>query len=606
MFRKKTKKFSEDDAKLPVLDSYLPGWCTKYRTRVEGTLRKFLLPMWLGICEDPSDFKMIIAGRQVFKSTYFCDLLAHIATTNAGSISTYVTFEDNSLATFSDKFRKGTISNNPILKQFVIGSTLGSKNRIAFKNGSLVYLETGVGAFKHVEGKSPDLLILDEAQYLPLENYAKLREAMATTQGSLIIGGVGGEQGSPYHMLWQTTDRREWRFKNEGWRNRLEFDKNGMVEGEYLIDVLAGEWVARVPENSRHGYWLPQSLFAHIPLTKLDAGEKYRKNSDFSLEVKQANFPRITYLQHVMGQFYEGVKRPLTPAMVLACMKPYSDLDLMTGADVLALKATHGRDIVVSLGVDFGSGRTGASKTVAAILVKWLARPDQKFNTPRFLLANIFEDAPTDDDEKAFWLASLIRDYGVDFAVGDLGYGEHIIRKVQKGGFTVTGEPWKGVGERYLKGCWTRQNPIGVRLDKESVIDREGRRPSHITIDKTNSIQTFIDLVKRQMVHPYYTDTEWAQGEVRINNSNLKYARSQLIIPYSVERKVDWLLQEFTSIERNDLEDDDMRKPDRRQSTRLEFNHPPDAVMAVVYAVIASDKFDPDAYKIIPVNRKFY
>lgn len=606
MFRKRARRLSKDDAKPPALDGQLKAWCLKHRTRVEGKVRKFLVPQWSAIYEDTSDWKMIVAGRQVFKSTYFCDALAHSATTNPGSTSAYVTFEDPSLATFADKLRKGTFSDNPRLLQHVIGSTIGSANRIAFKNRSLIYLQTGVGKFRHVEGKSPNLLILDEAQYLPLEHFAKLRESMATTQGRLMIGGVGGEQGSQYHMQWQTTDQRKWIFKKEDWRSGLEFGNEGLKVDEYLLDQLAGEWVPRMPENSRRGYWLPQTHFAHIPLTINDAKEKYRVNPEYSIEHKLGNYARTDYMRDVMGQFYEGIKRPLTPAMVLACMRPYSYLSLMTGPEVVELKATHGRNVVVSLGVDFGSGRTGASKTVAAILVKWVARPDQKFNTPRYLLAEISDDAPIDDDEKALWLANMIRGYGVDSAVGDLGYGEHIIRKVQKGGFTSSGEPWKGVGERYLKGCRTTQNPVGVILDKKSVIDEEGRRPPFILIDKTHTIQNFVDFIKRHLVHPYYADTEWAPGEFHTNNSILRWARSQLIIPYAMPRKVDWLSGEFTGIERKDLDDNDTRKPDRRQSTRLEFNHPPDAVMAIAYALVASEKFDPDAYRIIPVNRRFY
>lgn len=587
----------------------LADWSTKVRRKVEGKNRAFLLPMWKKIYEDYIGFQMIVGGRQIFKSTAFGDMLGHLGTSKRGSTGIYVTHDDLSLMAFSyDKFRQSVLEDNPIIGQFVRGKTYGQVHRIAYKLGSKTYLVTDEGGFKHVEGKSPDLLILDEGQKLEFEHWVKMRESMATTQGRVIIGGIGGEEGSQYHSFWKSTNQCKWVPKYETWREKLEHDNQGLVWGEYMLDYLDGEWVPQAPENyQRHGYWLPQTIFPHIPLTIFDAQEKYHTDIEYSIEWKQNNYPQTDYLNHVMGQFYEGTKRPLTEEIVRACMRPYSYLDLLTGYEVRELKATFGHDITVYMGVDYGSGNTGASKTVCSIWIKWKARPEIGLALDRWQLAAIRDTWPNDDDFKAYEIWKMAVEYDIDFGVGDMGYGEHINKKLRYGSINPENPQARYEGlKRKFKGCWTRRDPVQVISDEKKEQDESGTKEPHITIDKSSSILLFIDFIKRQTRHPRpeVAMSLWNDGEVHTNNSEFRWNRSQVIIPYSNPRKVDWLVKEFTRIERKDIEEEDISKPDKRQIARIEFNHPPDAVMSTIYNFVADANFDSDPFKILGVRQR--
>lgn len=593
---------------LPEMPGDLIKWCMTKRKIVEGKKRTFFLPMWQAIYEDHHPFIMIVGGRQIFKSTYFGDKLGHLATTKRGSTGIYVTHDDESLSAFSnDKYRIAVLEDNPDIFRYVKGSKLGQIHRVAYRIGSKTYLVTDERGFKHVEGKSPDLLILDEGQYLEFEHWTKVRESMATTQGKVIIGGIGGEQGSEYHNFWETTNQCEWVFKNPNWRDNLEFNKDGLVWGEYLLDVLDGKWVAKNPEAfNRHGYHLPQTIFPHIPWSEFDAVEKYKTDREYSIEYKQNNYPQTQLLNHVFGLFYQGQKRPLTEAMVRACMKPYGYLDLLQPNEVRELKATFGHDILVLMGVDYGSGNVGSSKTIASIWIKWKARPERGFFVPRYQLVWIREDFPADDDDKAEELAWAHKAYDVDFGVGDMGYGAHINKKIKEGGRNrTTGEPWEGV-KRKFKGCWTRKAVEQMIADNQKETDEKGTKEGFILIDKTQSIDLFIDTVKRYSNHPEpaIAEIHWPDGATRTNNSILEWSRPQLMIPYLVQRKTDWLVKDWTKIERKDIEDEDIQKPDKRQQAHKEYNHPPDSVMSTIYMLTADANFDEGAYRIMGVRNR--
>ncbi len=118
--------------------------------------------------------------------------------------------------------------------------------------------------------------------------------------------------------------------------------------------------------------------------------------------------------------------------------------------------------------------------------------------------------------------------------------------------------------------------------------DEHGTQVGRIQIDKTTTIQKFIDFVGTYVSHPKRKEDKWK--------------RTKLIIPSKIDYQTDWLLDELCSITRKDLEkNQDSEKEDPRQKARKEFNHPPDAVMSIIYCLIADENYDEDAYKILPI-----
>lgn len=579
MYRKKASKLIPHEPDLPKLPINILDWIKSARQIVEGKKRNFLAsPFWIDIYNDPVNRLLIMAGRQVFKSTYLTDVLAFGATTSPGSTFVYVTFDELSLSGFSNqKFRIGTLEQNPMLKLHVRGGGVGKISEVGFVNNSRVYLTTDQGGYAHVEGKSPQEVLMDEVQYHDLQFLPKMQESMSHTKGKLKMVGIGGEGGSELERLWLQTDQREWMYDDPDWRDKLRFEKGkGLVIGGYLNDVLKGKWTVKGKENPLfHGYHIPQYIFPTTPLTILDAIEKYEVDPSYSIEWKQKNYPQSILKTHVYGSFYKATRRPVTREMVLACMEPYRMYDLLKPNEIAELKDLYQDRIKISMGVDFGSG-VSASSTVISILIEWKM---SKGHPSRYQLAFIDKRPAENQLDQAEYINQIFKESKCDIGIADLGYGANQVKLIQDGGFNRhTGDKFSGVGSYKFIGCRTigdETKPLQTFDDK---IDEHGEELGRISIDKTSKIQEFIDMLEFFVTHPDYPNSE-----------NLR--RPRLMIPYKEEYRVDWLIKDFTDITRKDLEEvEDVATVDPRQRARKEFNHPRDSVMSIIYAVVGLEK----------------
>jgi hypothetical protein len=404
-------------------------WIEKARPIVEGKTRTFLAsPFWREIYLDNYHSKIIVGGRQIFKSTYITDILACEATSAPGIQVGYVTFDQSSLNGFSkQKLQIGTFSQNPVLSRFP-RNKLGNIGEISLRNGSTIYCMTDNNEYIHVEGKSLNHCILDEAQYQDIVHLERVRQTMMATKGRLSILGIGGESGSPYEKLWERSDQREWIYDDPNWRDRLQFDSNGLILEVYLKDVLSGRWVPQKPENTMyHGYHIPQTIFATNPLTIDDAINKYRISPFYSIEYQKKNNSKSFFSSHVMGEFHRSERRPITPEMVHSCMNHYRYVGLMTFSEIAIWKDVMQDSINVSMGVDFGSGNP--SSTVISILIHWK-------KSGRIQLAYIDKRPAENQLDQAEYINRLFRASRCDIGVGDLGYGA-----IQDGGSNrITGD----------------------------------------------------------------------------------------------------------------------------------------------------------------------
>lgn len=555
---------------IPKLPTNLLDWIKQARPIVEGRPRSFLpFPFWEEIYKDNYSFKMIMGGRQIFKSTYITDILACEATSTPGVQVGYVTFNQYSQTSFSrQKLQIGTFNQNPILSKFP-RHKIGNVGEISMKNGSTIYCTIHTNGYRNVEGKSLNHCILDEAQYQDMEYAQKVVQTMMATKGKLTIAGIGGEAGSAYEKYWNNSDQREWVYDDPNWRSKLQFDQNGLVIGEYLVDVLRGRWVPQKPENTIcHGYHLPQTIFPTTPLTMEDAALYYKINPMFSIEYQKKNNSDSFFKTHVLGEFYKSIARPVTPEMVLACMNPYRYLGFSRSNEVFELKNLYQDKIKISMGVDFGSGST--SSTVVAIMIEWRLYDGQK----RLHLVYLEKRPAENQLDQAEYLCNLFKYYGCDIGIGDLGYGAIPVKIIQDGGSNrLTGNQFSGVGSDKFIGCRTISDETKPLQIYNGTTDEHGDKTNSISIDKTTSIQEFIDMLSTYVAHPS-----------RSLEENLR--RPKLIIPYKNDHHVGFLVDDFTSITRKDLAETE-NVVDPRQNAKREFNHPKDSVMAIIYAMKA-------------------
>jgi hypothetical protein len=552
---------------LPTFSKNPLEWIAQARPTVEGKPRSFLaFPFWKAIYEDDFSPKIIIGGRQIFKSTYLTDMIAFEATTNPHAQICYVTYSRENCTGFSkQKLYLGTFVNNPVLAQFVRRGQ-GNVREIPLKNGSTIYCTIHTGGYKNVEGKSILHCFLDEAQYQNIDEAMKVVMAMMATKGRLTFAGIGGEAGSAYHEFWNKSDMREWIYDDPDWRKKLQFDHNGLVMGNYLNDVLSGRWVAQNHENPLfHGYHIPQTIFPTIPLTEDDAKLLYNVIPMYSIEHQKNKNPASFFVKNVLGEFYDSIQRPVTRAMVLACMDPYRHLSLMSPDEIALWKDIAQDDIVVGMGVDWGSGNS--SNTVIAIIIRWFSRYGQS----RYHLAYLDKRPAEHQLDQAEDICKLFKRANCDVGIADLGYGANQVKIIQGGGVNRhTGESFEGVGSKFL-GCRTTSNEAKPVQLHEKVTDEHGDTTERLEIDKTTSIQWFIDVLDMRVFHPL--------------DKAIQFPR--LMIPSKEDYKVDFLIKDFTSITRKDLEDTENAGIDSRTMPKKEFNHPPDSVMAIIYALHA-------------------
>jgi hypothetical protein len=287
----------------------------------------------------------------------------------------------------------------------------------------------------------------------------------------------------------------------------------------------------------------------------------------YSIEYQKKNNPDSFFKTHVLGEFYRSTARPVTPEMVLACMNPYRYLDLSRPQEVLEFQEMYHDKIKVSMGVDFGSG--SSSSTVVAILIQWKLRDGQK----RLHLAYLEKRPAENQLDQAEYLCNLFKAYRCDIGIGDLGYGAIQVKMIKDGGSNRhTGEKFSGVGSDKFIGCRTISDETKPLQIFDETTDEHGDKTSSVSIDKTISIQEFIDMLGTHVSHPISPEES--------------LRRPKMIIPYKTDYNVDWLVDDFTNITRKDLSETE-NVVDPRQKARKEFNHPRDSVMAIIYAMKA-------------------
>ena len=573
--------FDDESVHLPQLPQDQLKWIQEARPYVEGKER-LILPFWRDIYNDTCNNKMIMGGRQIFKSTYTTDVLACESTSQSNVQLIYVTYDDANKSGFSrQKLQIGTFATNPVLAQFPRYG-MGSVGEISLRNGSTIYIVTDHGQYHHVEGKSAVHVMLDEAQYQDMQYFERVLHTMTMTQGKISVLGIGGESGSSYEALWLQTDQREWEYDDPYWRDKLQFKNiNGrmqLVVEDYLMDVCRGRWIAKNPNSKYwHGYHIPQTIMPQIPLTESDAIYKYGTDPIYSLEYKRKHTSSAEWASHVMGEFFKADRRPITREMIESCMSPYNYLRILSPADVYDIKYTWGEKVKVAMGVDFGSGKT--SKTVIAVLIKWLIREEtntQK-SLDRYQLA-FLEPRPQENQlAQAKYIRDLFNQCNCDIGVGDLGYGAIQVQQIQDGGGNEKGETYEGVGSNKFYGCRTTSDETKPLMEFKKKIDEHGEQRESLTIDKTQAIQGFVNFLQEIAPHPTHP-------------TNTEMERKRLMIPNhpDIRDQIDFIYNDWTSLTRKDLpEEVDNQDADPRQKAKREFNHPSDSLMAMIYAIEA-------------------
>lgn len=548
----KTNK--ELESELPILPTDRLQWEYHCRPIIKGELNRLkYLPMLIDVVEDRHPFKFLLWGRQWGKTTMIASDLAYYATTNYDYDQTYFNFKLDALRTFSNnKFRQDVFGVPPLSKYLKsLGNNIGATNKVETYTRSIIDMLLPGAKWENSQGKSNKRMVIDEGQDHDWEYFQNARETQADTMGDTIIAGIGGFTDSDYYNLWMTTNQMDFLFKrgenykgyeNMSWRADLEFNSEGLVYGDYMIDILDGKWTPKEQKNfARHGYYLPQTFNPRIPLTIEDAISKYKRSPEWSIEykLKDPNYTQIEYRRNVLAEFVEGELKPITTKDMLALFDKTVSLTKANDVD-------HDAGPVFA-GTDIG----GPGKTIVWI---WQCIDDR---APIFKLLWVEKIETGDTDEQIEQVTNLIDAYEVDFIATDAGGGSSRIQAIQKRyGTRSTRITYQVRPEKPMP---TREE----RLKQESEM--------RYVIDRTFSIDRIIDLIK----HPY------KDGD---------FISNRIILPGADYEKIKWIIKQFVALEG---EISNLKSTGQQYIKYVHKDSAPDDVLqACNYAYIAYDLWD--------------
>lgn len=598
---------------LPKLHKNDWDWAVHDRPFIGRKKREWnLIPFYPHIYLDNHPNKTVRAGRQTHKTTYASDKVGSKATRNEGVEVTYVADNEPHKSAFSrQRFRRETLLANESLKQFLPHGNRAAVDTIELLNFSVIYMVTDEGEYKNVEGKSNYYLVFDESQYHDLQFLSHATYSLTQTHGQFETLGIGGEAGSDWDNRWLSSDQRHWIYddqsdyvdestgriwKGQGWRHKLRFDNSGVIINtpEELKTILAGKWVSQNPDATEiRGYWLPQEIFATIPLTRWSAIHEYQIPSNISIEWQEQNQPKSIYLSHCRGESYKAERRPITTEMVKACMRPYEYLSLLTSDEVRAIKQQYGNEVRILGGVDFGSSSTTPT-TVLSILIHWR-------KSKRYQLAWIEKIAQTDHPyDKARHIAETFAAYKIDIGVGDIGHGQDMIPVIQSGGRDSNDVLFSGLGKGIFHSCRSTGQEIKPHMDIKQETEIEGTELARFEVDKTTIIQQFVDFIGWNVAVAHIREP-WRE----LNRDETPITVPKLIIPYKNNWEVDFLVSEWVKLTRKDLEkvqEGDVENG--KQRVKKEYNHPPDSMMSIIYCMVGDNNYDEGSFTIGRVRKK--
>ena len=498
---------------LPLLPKDRLQWEYHCRKIIKGkpNRMKYFIPIQKAFV-DLHPFQFWLWARQWGKTVSLGSILAHAATTNYDYDQTYFNFKLDALRTFSNnKFRQDVFGKEPLSKYLKsIGSNIGATNKVETYTRSIIDMLLPGTEWENAQGKSNRRMVIDEGQDHNWSKYHNTKETMADTMGDTIIAGVGGYVDTDYHQIWKTTNQMEYQYKrgepyqgydNMSWRADLEFNGDGLVYDDYMIDVQEGDWIPKAPNNfSRHGYRISQTFNPKIPLTIQDAIEKYKVNPEWSIEWKKNDptYLDIDFRRNVMAEFVEGDLKPITEKDMLNL---FDDTQSLTKADDVNYDLGP-----VIIGIDWGGG----SKTIIWI---WQCI-DVKSLIFKLLWVERVDTGDTDEQWEI--VKNLCDAYEPDFISIDAGGASDRVQRTQK-----------RYGNRSRRIIYTVRPEAPLPTIKEEIKQSLELR---YVIDRTFSINRIIDLIK----HPY---------------KEKDFISNRIILPGKDFEKVKWIIPQFVAIE---------------------------------------------------------
>jgi len=321
------------------------------------------------IYDSPAKRKLIVAGRQVEKSTLLGNMILSYCSLTSGFRALYVSPSHMQTKVFSRDRIKEPIETSEILSQFTNSKLLSNILEKKFINRSQVTLRFVFLNADRVRGIPADLINIDEFQDIIQDNVPVIEECASHSEWKLFnyLGTPKSLDGTLEYYWSQFSTQNEWAVpcRHHGtpkdpssWHwNILEEDNIG-TDG--LICDKCGNiinpadpdacWASMNPkpkvEKPFEGYRIPQLM---VPWIEWD-----------DILHKQRSYSRAKFYNEVLGRSYDSGTRPLTRAQMQKCANEELSMDHYLEVANRYLSTTS-----VFMGIDWGTGE--GSYTVVSL-----------------------------------------------------------------------------------------------------------------------------------------------------------------------------------------------------------------------------------------------
>jgi hypothetical protein len=152
------------------------------------------------VLASPARQQLVLAGRQVGKSTVCAGVALHQAATVPGTTGIVVSASLRQSQLFYDKVRQLHAALGPLVPPMLEESQL----RFVLANGSTVVALPSDG--RTIRGYTAHLLIEDEAAFCRDDTFESMLPTLATTAGRLVLLSSAGAKLGHFYRLWTADD----------------------------------------------------------------------------------------------------------------------------------------------------------------------------------------------------------------------------------------------------------------------------------------------------------------------------------------------------------------------------------------------------------------
>ena len=202
----------------------------------------------IDICRDVLKTKSVFLakGRQLGASEAAVTAMLYFAIKHPGVVCLYMSSNAEKAKLFSKiRIKNWAISTSPkIAKLFPKDEDLVGSRQLS--NGSILLFRSSQGNFESTRSIPADLLILDEAQSMPMDALSVATESMSASKfGHLLCIGTGAPQGSSWHEAWQTGTEYHYHHKSKKWRRVAGQKNNKHAHSYFLPQSATGRFTAK-------------------------------------------------------------------------------------------------------------------------------------------------------------------------------------------------------------------------------------------------------------------------------------------------------------------------------------------------------------------------